>query len=69
MMKPEHSSNLMDRWIISATQNLIKYVRHEMDTYKLYNVCKPLLNYLSKLSNWYVRLNRNRMRGDDGVDE
>jgi len=69
MMKPEHSSNLMDRWIISATQNLIKYVRHEMDTYKLYNVCKPLLNYLAKLSNWYVRLNRNRMRGDDGVEE
>jgi len=40
-----------------------------MDTYKLYNVCKPLLNYLAKLSNWYVRLNRNRMRGDDGVEE
>jgi len=60
------TGNLMDRWIISATQNLIKYVRHEMDTYKLYNVVKPLLSFLEKLSNWYVRLNRPRMKGEEG---
>ena len=56
----------MDRWIISATQNLIKYVRFEMDTYKLYMVVKPLLSFLEKLSNWYVRLNRPRMKGEEG---
>lgn len=61
--------NMMDRWIISATQNLIKYVRHEMDDYKLYNVVRPLLSFLEKLSNWYVRLNRTRMKGEDGVEE
>lgn len=36
----------MDRWIISASQNLIKYVRREMDSYKLYTVVPPLLNFL-----------------------
>lgn len=61
--------NLMDRWIISATQNLIKYVRREMEAYKLYMVVKPLLSYLEKLSNWYVRLNRSRMKGDEGKVE
>jgi isoleucyl-tRNA synthetase len=40
------SSNLMDRWIISATQNLVKLVRAEMDIYRLYNVVKPLLSFL-----------------------
>lgn len=64
-----HNANLMDRWIISATQNLIKYVRFEMESYKLYMVVKPLLSFLEKLSNWYVRLNRPRMKGEEGPIE
>lgn len=61
--------NIMDRWIISANQNLIKLVRIEMDNYKLYNVVKPLLDFFEKLSNWYVRLNRSRMKGEEGPEE
>jgi isoleucyl-tRNA synthetase len=63
------SSNLMDRWIISKTQNMIKLVRFEMDNYKLYNVVKPLLDFLDQLTNWYVRLNRPRMKGDKGSED
>jgi len=59
----------MDRWIISTTQNLLKLVRHEMETYKLYNVVKPLLGFLDQLTNWYVRLNRTRINGEEGDDE
>jgi len=44
---------------------LIKFVRHEMDTYKLYNVVRPTLDFIEDLTNWYVRLNRPRMKGDD----
>lgn len=40
-----------------------------MDTYKLYNVVKPLLSFLEQLTNWYVRLNRPRMKGEEGVEE
>ena len=40
-----------------------------MDNYKLYNVVKPLLGFLDQLSNWYVRLNRPRMKGDKGVED
>lgn len=69
MLTKIENPNLMDRWIISATQNLIKYVRREMEAYKLYLVVRPLLSYLEKLSNWYVRLNRSRMKGDEGVVE
>ena len=65
----KHNGNLMDRWILSATQNLIKLVRHEMDTYKLYNVVRPLLSFLEQLTNWYVRLNRPRMKGEEGTEE
>lgn len=59
------SANFTDTWIIAANQNLIKFVRHEMESYKLYNVLRPMLDFIEDLTNWYVRLNRPRMKGDD----
>lgn len=62
-------SNIMDKWIIAANQNLVQFVRQEMDSYRLYNVVKHMLEFLYQLSNWYVRLNRNRMKGEEGDKE
>jgi len=59
----------MDRWIIAANQHLIKVVRTEMDNYRLYNVVKHMLHFLEQLTNWYVRLNRSRMKGEEGPQE
>lgn len=59
----------MDKWIIAANQNLIKFVRNEMDNYRLYNVVRHMLQFLEQLTNWYVRLNRNRMKGEEGVED
>lgn len=59
----------MDKWIITSNQNLIKLVTHEMDNYKLYNVVKPMLAFLEQLTNWYLRLNRSRMKGEEGEKE
>ena len=63
------NTNIMDKWIIAANQNLIKYVRHEMDNYRLYNVVRHMLQFLEQLTNWYVRLNRSRMKGEEGIEE
>lgn len=57
--------NIMDKWIIAANQNLIKNVRKEMDAYKLFNVTPKLLHFLEDLTNWYIKLNRSRIRGDE----
>ena len=59
----------MDKWIIAANQHLIQYVRNEMDNYRLYNVVKHMLQFLEQLTNWYVRLNRSRMKGEEGPQE
>lgn len=48
---------------------MIKYVRNEMDNYRLYNVVRHLVTFLENLTNWYVRLNRNRMKGDTDVED
>uniref|UniRef100_A0A6P6YI92 isoleucine--tRNA ligase n=1 Tax=Dermatophagoides pteronyssinus TaxID=6956 RepID=A0A6P6YI92_DERPT len=53
----------LDRWILSKAQSLIRYYRAEMAAYRLYNACKELNEFLKHLTNWYVRLNRDNMRG------
>lgn len=63
------STNLMDKWINAATHNLIKFVRQEMDGYRLYTVCNGLTRLLEDLTNWYIRLNRDRIKGDNGPEE
>lgn len=53
----------MDRWILSFTNSLIKFVHREMDAYHLYAVVSPLSKYFETLTNCYIRLNRRRFKG------
>jgi len=57
------SSNPTDIWIIAATQKLIEYVHQEMKAYRLYTVMPALVSFVVQLSNWYIRLNRERLKG------
>ncbi|CAD8185795.1 unnamed protein product [Paramecium octaurelia] len=61
--------NTMDKWIISCSQDLLEFVRTEMESYRLYTIVPRLIEYLDSLTNWYVRLNRNRIKGDQGNHE
>ena len=46
---------------------MIKHVREELDSYRLYTVVGHILDFLRNLTNWYVRLNRPRMKGDNEI--
>jgi len=59
------STNEMDRWILAATQTLIASTKREMEAYRLYTVVPALLRFLEVLTNWYVRMNRRRLKGSD----
>ena len=63
----EPSPNILDRWILSRKQTLIRRVSTEMEQYRLYNVVPALLDFLNELTNWYVRLNRRRFWSEDDV--
>lgn len=63
------SANVMDRWIISFTQSLLAFVKEEMKAYRLYTVTPKLVKFVDNLTNWYVRFNRRRLKGDAGVLE
>ena len=59
----------MDRWILASCQSLIKFVKQEMNAYRLYTVVPRLLKLIDELTNWYVRFNRNRLKGENGVED
>ncbi|KAJ3330495.1 isoleucine--tRNA ligase, partial [Kappamyces sp. JEL0680] len=63
------SANVMDQWILASTQSLIQFVRSEMDAYRLYTVTPRLLTLIDTLTNWYIRFNRKRLKGENGIDD
>ena len=63
------ATNLLDRWIIAANQSLLKFFRSELDNYRLYTIIGQLISFLIDLNKWYIKLNRNRMKGANGADE
>jgi len=64
--KARASTNDVDVWILAATMGLVKFVHEEMKAYRLYTVVPRLLNFIEELTNWYVRLNRDRLKGSMG---
>lgn len=64
----KESDNILDRWIISKLQTLVKNVNREMNAYHLYNVVPELLAFIEDLTNWYIRLNRRRF-WSEGLDD
>ena len=63
------SSNDVDIWILAAVTGLVKFVHQEMAAYRLYTVVPRLVGFIEELTNWYVRLNRDRLKGAAGEDE
>ena len=59
----QSNHNVMDRWILAATQSLIAYVNQEMEGYRLYTVVPRLLKMVDDITNWYIRFNRARLKG------
>jgi isoleucyl-tRNA synthetase len=62
-------SNVMDRWVLARCQSLIKLVREEMAAYRLYTIIPRLLDLVDELTNWYIRFNRKRLKGEDGKED
>ena len=54
------SENVMDKWIISKLNSLIKDVEAHMDNYRITQAALAIEDFVDELSNWYVRRNRAR---------
>ncbi|XP_069002525.1 isoleucine--tRNA ligase, cytoplasmic [Embiotoca jacksoni] len=65
----KQSNNIMDKWIQSFTQSLIQFFKVEMGAYRLYTVVPRLVKFVDMLTNWYVRTNRRRLKGESGTED
>jgi len=63
------SSNPVDVWIQAELGALVAFVHEEMGAYRLYTVMPRLVAFLDQLTKWFVRLNRERLKGTDGDAE
>ncbi|KAL8709369.1 MAG: hypothetical protein Q9220_005863 [cf. Caloplaca sp. 1 TL-2023] len=63
------NQNVMDRWILASCQSLLRFVNEEMAAYRLYTVVPKLLNLIDNTTNWYIRFNRRRLKGEFGIED
>ena len=52
--------NPLDRWILSVSQQMIKDVTEAIDDYDLSAAVDPMLRFIDRINNWYIRRNRRR---------
>ena len=58
---PVKKRELIDKWLISKYNKLLKNVTEEYERYDLNNVVRLITSFVSEdLSNWYIRRNRDR---------
>ena len=57
--------SVMDKWLLSRLNTLIKAVDNNLDNYKVTETAKVLQDFVDELSNWYVRRSRERFWGKD----
>jgi isoleucyl-tRNA synthetase len=53
-------ANLLDRWLVSELNSLIKNVNHHMENYELNKTARLFPQFIDNLSNWYIRRSRKR---------
>jgi len=66
VQKPE---TLIDRWILSKLQRLVREVETAMDSYDLSRAVDPFVGFIDELTNWYIRRSRARFwSSEDSID-
>ncbi len=61
--------SLMDKWVLSKLNSLIKFVDEGLNEYKITETSRAIQDFSDELSNWYVRRGRERYWGSDMTDD
>jgi isoleucyl-tRNA synthetase len=60
---------VMDKWLLSRMNSMIKDVDNYLENYKIPEACKVLESFVDDMSNWYVRRGRERYWAQDMTDD
>ena len=64
-----NSKNVLDKWILARLNQLINEVTDNMNDYNLPKASRPIENFVSDFSTWYIRRSRDRFKEDDEADK
>ncbi len=60
--------NVLDKWILARLAETHATVGEGMEAYHLPNAVRSIQDFVTDLSQWYVRRSRDRMKDGEGVD-
>jgi len=60
--------NILDAWIISRLDEVIKEVTNSLKKYEIDRATRPIIDFVDDFSNWYVRRSRDRFKSEDKSD-
>ncbi len=63
------TENIMDKWIISKLNTLVKEVDDKLEHYDITSAAIQIEGFTDELSNWYVRRNRERFWSENLTDD
>ncbi|OPJ61324.1 isoleucine--tRNA ligase [Clostridium oryzae] len=63
------SDNVMDKWITSKINSLVKSVDEDLNSYRITQAAISIQEFTDDLSNWYVRNNRARYWSQEMTDD
>lgn len=64
-----NSKNVLDRWILSRFFELRNEVTENLEGFNTIKASRPIRNFVTDFSTWYVRRSRNRFKGGDESDK
>jgi len=57
---PLNERSILDRWLISRLNSLIKFSIEKLEEYNITEATRKMERFTTELTNWYIRLNRKR---------
>ncbi len=64
----EMPKDLLDRWILSRLQSVIRELKQNLDAYDVMKASRLLAPFIDELSTWYLRLSRERLKIEDNQE-
>lgn len=63
------SMNFFDLWIIEKVKILANDVHNMMNVYQINRAIMTTVEFIEDLTNWYIKFNRDRLRGINGEEQ
>lgn len=65
----EKTENVLDKWILAKLNMLVEQVTQGMESYRIIEASRPIGEFVTELSQWYVRRSRDRFKSGDEKDK